>query len=212
MARGRGYAQNAQRRPSPAQAGLRGRGRNTARNGRGRGRRSRPSPLPFDSQAARESAELGNEGADVRAGLAAKFAAASNELGFGTGSANPYGESQENKRGYEANRRGILNTAGNQLYAGSTVNAQSNARAAYDRAQKAIEDRYAQAQGDYTGGVAETGRQEGLGELGIKEGAIKRAEASEPAPLAAGNRRRRGRGRVAAGSGLKQRSRGRGRV
>lgn len=153
--------------------------------------------MPFDSQAQRESLELGNEAGDTRASLAAKFAAAQDRLGFGGGSANPYSDSAENKQDLTNTNRGIANTAGNSLYAGSTLNARSQARSQYDKNQKAIEGAYSEATDAYTGGLAQTGRDESLGGLAIKEGAIGRAAATEPAPLAVG----RGRGRAASKAG-----------
>jgi hypothetical protein len=207
MARGRGpnYVANAARRVAAAKARQRGRGRVTPGKKAGRGKAGLAggsSAAPFDSQAQRESAELGNEAGDTRASLAAKYASAQNELGFGSGAANPYSRSAENKTDLANNTRGITNTAGNQLYAGSTANKQSATRSEYDKNQKALEDSYAEAQSAYTRGVAQTGRDEALGDAQIKEGAINRAAESEPAPQAVGAGRGRkavvrGRGRVA---------------
>lgn len=150
--------------------------------------------MPWDSQAQRESAELGNEGADTRASLASRFDRTQRDLGFGTGAGDPYSAAAENKTQLTNTQRGIMNTAGNQLYAGSTANAQSAARTSYDRTQKSLESSFADAQADFTRGTAQTTRDEQLGIAGIKEGAIGRAAASEPAPLGVG----RGRGRVGA--------------
>lgn len=202
MARGRNYVANSNRRLAAARARQRGRGRvaGGGGGGRGRGGLGPAAPMPWDSQAQRESGELGNEAADTRASLAAGYAKAQNELGFGAGASNPYSKSAENKDTLASNQRGITNTAGNQLYAGSTLNKQSGARSAYDKNQKALEDSYNEAQSAYTRGVAKTGRDESLGQNAIREGAIGRAAASEPEPLAVGGGRRkgvvRGRGRI----------------
>lgn len=190
MARGgRGYVQNAQRRLAVQKARLRGGGA----KGRGRGKLG-GSPMPFDSQAQRESSELGAEGADSRAALAAGYARAQSQLGFGTGASNPYSATAENKTSLTNNQRGIGTTAGNSLYSGSTLNAQSQARSGFDKAQAGIEDEVSQAQGEYTGGIARAARDEQIGQAGIKEGAIERAAASEPKPLGVG--RGTGRGRL----------------
>lgn len=156
--------------------------------------------MPWDSTAQRESAELGNEAADTRANLAAKSQRAQSELGFGSGADNPYSKSAENKDLLASNQRGITNTAGNQLYAGSTVNKQSGARSSYDKTQKSLEDSYAEEQAAYNRGVSQTGRDEALGKARIAEGAVGRAAASEPESLGVGGGRRggvvaRGRGR-----------------
>jgi hypothetical protein len=172
----------------------RGRDITTGRRPR-RGRGRRPiSPLPIDSQAVRESSQLGGEAADTRATLAARFTAAQNNLGFGSGADNPYSATAENKRALAADQRANLNTAGNSLYSGATLNASRQARGRYDRNQKAIEAKASEAQGDYTRGAEQTAREEATGNLGIKEGAISRAAATEPPSLAVGGRRR-GRGR-----------------
>ncbi|HXR30812.1 MAG TPA: hypothetical protein VN752_06695, partial [Solirubrobacterales bacterium] len=125
------------------------------------------------------------------------------ELGFGVGAGDPYSASAENKKQLGSAQRGIVNTAGTQLYAGSTVNAESSARSQYDKAQKGLEDEFAQAQAAYDRGLARSTRDEQLGALAIKEGAIGRAAASEPESLGVGGgggRRagaaRSGRGRV----------------
>lgn len=211
MARGRNYTANAARRLANARARARGRGRVAAggRRGAGRGKGSGlgpAAPMPWDSQAQRESGELGNEAADTRASLAAGYAKAQSELGFGSGAGNPYSRAAENKTQLESNQRGITNTAGNQLYAGSTLNKQSAARSSYDKNQKALEDSYAEAQNAYNRGVAKTARDESLGQSAIREGAIGRAAASEPEPLGVGGGRRkgvarRGRGRLPGGPG-----------
>lgn len=150
--------------------------------------------MPFDSQAQRESSTLTAEGADSRATLAANYARAQSQLGFGTGAGNPYSASSENKKALTDNQRGIGTAAGNSLYSGSTLNAQSQARSSYDKTQTGLEQEFADAQGEYTGGVARTARDEQLGRAGIKEGAIERAAASEPKPLGVG--RPGGRGRL----------------
>lgn len=204
MARGRGYVQNAQKRLALARARQKGKAPRQAGRGRGNGGGGLggPSPMPYDSQAQRESSTLQNEAADTRASLAARYQGAQNELGFGAGADNPYSQTAENKTNLANNQRGITNTAGNQLYAGSTLNKQSAARGEYDKTEKGLEDSYAEAQAAYNRGVAKTGRDEQLGLTQIREGAVNRAAASEPAPLGvggAGGRRAgvaRGRGRA----------------
>lgn len=203
MPRGRGYISNAQRRQARAQARGRG-GRGRGRGGRGRGGLGGPAPLPFDSQAQRESGALGNEAADTRASLGAGFDRAQRELGLGVGADNPYSAAAENEALLATNKRGITNTAGNQLYAGSTLNKQSAARGEYDKRQKQLEDSFAEAQSAYARGLARTGRDEALGGAAIKEGAIGRAAASEPQPLGVGRGRGRGRGQIREPRGVRR--------
>lgn len=172
-----------------------------------RGRRR--SPLPFDSQAQLESAELGNEAADTRSAVLSRYTRAQGELGFGLGAGDPYSALAENRTRLESDRRGIRNTAGNQLYAGSVINAQSAARTAFDRRQKDIDSAIAEEQSDFNRGQLQTSRDEALGNAAIKEGAIKRAAATEPQPLAPGRGRRRGRGRMMPAPRGNRRGRGR---
>lgn len=190
----------------------RGRGLNQRGKRQARGR-VKTSPAPFDATALRESSTLTAEGADERAALQAGYAKAQSQLGFGAGAGNPYGASEENKSNLANAQRANLNTAGNSLYSGATLNAASAARSTYDKTQKRIEDEASQAQDQYTGGIASTARDEAVGQVGIKGEAIERAAATEPAPLAPGRRKAartpRARGRV--GANLNPR-RGRGRV
>lgn len=165
--------------------------------------------MPFDSRAARESAELGNEAADARASLLDQYNRAQHDLGFGAGEANPYGSTALNRDKLASDQRGVANTAGNSLYAGSTINARRQATSRYDRRQKEIEQDIASAEADFTSGQAQTTRDEAIGQTGIKEGAVQRAAASEPQPLGVGRRRGRGRSGARASN---RRGRGRGRV
>lgn len=172
----------------------RGRGQNRGKRGRRSGRgRGGPSPIPIDAKGAREAAELGNEGSDTRVGLAANYDRAQRQLGFGVGAGDPYTAEAENKDQLANRNRGIGTTAGNQLYSGATLNARSAARSTYDKNQKDLEEKEAQASTDYTTGMARVGRDEQTGATGIKQESIERRAATEPPPLAAGKRRGRGR-------------------
>ena len=165
------------------------------RRPRGRGLRGRkPSPLPFDSQAQRESGELGNEAADTLANLAAAYNRAQSQLGFGIGADSPYAASALNRDQLTTAQRGAVNGSGRQLYAGSTLNKLSAARGRYDRNQKQIEDEIAEAQSSFNQGTTQTQRDELLGRASIKAGAIERAAAQGPQPLGVGLGRGRGRG------------------
>lgn len=181
---------------------------------RGRGRNA-PAAMPWDSQAERESAELGNEAGDTRASLAADYERFQREAGFGLGADNPYSAAATLKQQRDSNRRGTLNTAGNQIYAGSTINKLRGANRRYDVGYQKLQDQNAQAQAAYQRGLGRTQRDQQQGAAAIKEGALNRKVASEPQPLAAGPGRRsrrraglRGRGRQN-NSAARRRSRGR---
>ena len=77
--------------------------------------------------------------------LAADYNRAQSQLGFGVGADNPYAALTLNRDQLATNQRGIVNGSGRQLYAGSTLNKQSAARSQYDRNQKEIEDKIAEA-------------------------------------------------------------------
>ena len=153
--------------------------------------------MPWDSQAERESAELGNEAADTQTSLGADYERFQRELGFGVGADNPYSQVAQLKERRDNNRRGTLNTAGNQIYAGSTVNRLRGANRQYDVGYQQAQDQFAQAQAAYGRGVGSTQRDTQQGLSRIQEGALNRKVASEPQPLAVPNRGR-GRGRGAA--------------
>lgn len=142
--------------------------------------------MPWDSTAERESATLGNEAGDTRASLAAKWQAQQEELGLGEGASNPYSHASQLSRERDANQRGITNTAGANLYAGSTVNAQRTATRQYDEGLGQLTAAYDRSKAAYERGTGQTDRDYQLGVSKIKEGAINRALESEPAPLAPG--------------------------
>lgn len=173
----------------PRGRGQSNRGKRGRRPGRGRG----ASPVPVDARGAREAAELGNASSDNRVTLAANYDRAQRKLGFGVGAGDPYSLEAENKDQLANRQRGIKTTAGNQLYSGATLNAASAARSTYDKNQKDLEEKEAEARTDYATGSAQTTRDEQTGLTGIKGEAIERKVATEPAPRAVGSKKGRGR-------------------
>jgi hypothetical protein len=151
--------------------------------------------MPFDAQAQRESGELGLERSSALANLSTARQTEQEESGLGAGGSSPYSAAALLKRQRDNGQRGVLTTAGNQLYSGSTLNKSRAVGRNYDEGMKQLEAQDARAQAAYERGTAETNQAYQLGSGGIKEGAIKRAEATEPPPLAAGRGRGRGRGR-----------------
>jgi len=165
----------------------------------------RREPMPYDSTAEREGAELGNEAGDTRAQLTNQFVRAQEDLGFGAGATNPYSSAALLARERAASQRGNLNTAGNSLYAGSTLNAARETETRYDEGRKKLEASYDRARTDYEQGGQETERDYKLGLAKIKEGALNRALEREPAPVAPGRRA----GNRVRGAGHRQPGRGR---
>jgi hypothetical protein len=183
--------------------GRMGIGQNRALGG-GRSRRPQPrgkipgtSPLPWDSTAERNSGSLLRERNDAVTGGAADWQGQQEELGLGAGAGNPYSKMATLGNQRDIGNRAVRNSAGNQLYAGSTVNASRGVASAYDRGRQSIEAAFARGQAAYEQRKreAETGYESGLGEL--QEGALNRAIAQTPqaAPLGRRKRRQRGRGR-----------------
>jgi hypothetical protein len=164
-------------------AGARGQ---TGRPGPARPGRLTKTVSPWDSQAERESSEAGFERAATGANLTAARNAEEEQSGLGAGADNPYSDAAMLKRQREANSRGQLNTAGNSLYSGSTLNAQREISSAYDRSYNALTTKDALQAAAFQRGTDETNREYELGLDKIKEGALNRALESEPAPLAVG--------------------------
>jgi hypothetical protein len=180
-------------RPGDAAAGARGQ---TGRPGRGRPGRFGKAVSPWDSQAEREQSEAGFEKAQTTADLAGERQAQEEQSGLGpAGADNPYSDAAMLKRQRESSSRGQLNTAGNQLYAGSTINAQRGIQSAYDQSYNQLTATDAQQAAANARGVNTANREYELGLAKIKEGAYNRALETEPAPLAVGSRGGR-RGRV----------------
>lgn len=154
-----------------------------------------PAPLPIDARAIGEESELGLERTSRLADVTAQQRDLEDQYGFGAGASNPYSDAARLARERDAGQRGALNTAGNQIYAGSTINKERGVAAAYDRNRQALEASYNSKQDQLGRTQAETGQAYQLGLGRIKEGALERALSSEPAPLAVGNGRQRTRRR-----------------
>lgn len=148
-----------------------------------------PTPLPWDSAAQRESSELGNQAADTRASLANRFQRQQEEIGLGEASDNPYSHAAQLARERDNAQRAVTTTAGSNLYAGSTVNAQRQVLGQYDEGLKRLEGSYDQAKADYEGGTQRTQRDYQQGLAAIREGALRRFLQTEPTPIAPGGHR-----------------------
>jgi len=169
-------------RSGGAAAGAQGQ---TGKPGSGRGSRFRPSPMPFDSQANREGSELDFESAEASNDLGATRRAEQEQSGLGDEFANnPYSDAAMLKRQRDASSRGALNTAGNSLYSGSTLNRQSEIASRYDQGYQDLTAADARGAAAYQTGTDTAARSYQLGLGKIKEGAINRALESEPAPQA----------------------------
>ncbi|HEX7246424.1 MAG TPA: hypothetical protein VF245_12765 [Solirubrobacterales bacterium] len=142
--------------------------------------------MPWDSTAQREASGLGNEAADTRASLSNRWQQQQEEMGLGEGASNPYSHASQLARERDNNQRGVTNTAGNNLYSGSTVNAQRQTQSQYDEGFNQLTAAYDRSKQAFERGSGKTERDYQQGMAAIKEGAINRALASEPQPLAPG--------------------------
>jgi hypothetical protein len=174
------------RRPARGDTAAGARGQ-TGRPGRGRGGLNAPPPAPWDARAEREATETGLEHEEAGTDLAAKRRSEQEQSGLGpAGADNPYSDAAMLKRQREAGSRGQLNTAGNQLYAGSTLNAQDQIASTYDQGFNALTAADAAGQAAYERGKNTANKGYELGLAKIREGALDRVLQSEPAPLAVG--------------------------
>lgn len=137
--------------------------------------------MPWDSQAEREWGDSERGYNDRVAGLQGDWVAREDWYGLG-GVSNPYSQAALLSHRHEVDQRGVMNSAGLQLYSGSTVNRRAAAdrsfnidleslRAAYE-AERARKDR-----------EVESARHDWEREQGaIREGAAGRAAEREPPP------------------------------
>jgi len=143
-----------------------------------------PAAQPWDAQAERESGAAGRKFGDTYADITGGWNAREEWYGYGETS-NPYSQAALLSHRHDVDNRTVLNSANNQLYAGSTVNRHQAAdrrfsidsealKAAFE-AERAKKDReLQQAEHEYGDEIA-----------GIREGPILRAEELEPAPAPA---------------------------
>lgn len=186
LGRGRAIAgPGAARRRRPSRPG-----RN---RGRGRGGFGAPAPAPWDSGAGGlASAALRNR-ENALAGIRGDFRYQQQQFGLGSGGETPYSQAAALKRQRKIGNKSNLNSAGLQLYSGSTINRARGVASAYDRGRQRLEADYArvqertkqreaQARGEYGDALAEA-----------REGALDRAaeQSPEPEPLPGRGRGRR---------------------
>lgn len=111
--------------------------------------------MPWDVAAANSEADAVQGRNNALTGLGSGWLRKQQEYGlegpWADYASNPYSRASLLQRSYDNAKRGSLNTAGNQLYAGSYVNAQNsnthNFNLGHDELQKAYDSDYAQYQG-----------------------------------------------------------------
>lgn len=187
-----------QSRPARANTGV-SRGR-PARPSAGQNGGGRPNPLigarsgsqataggstamPWDSQATMEEAGSYRNASDKLAGLRGNWDAEQRSIGIGQGyENNPYSQASLLQRQREIGNRGTINRAGNQLYAGSTVNRLGGVERGYQEGRSQLQERYearraqVEREEQATQNEIQTEREQAQIE------AIRRAEEQAPAP------------------------------
>jgi len=99
--------------------------------------------MPWDSQATMETAGAYRNAEDKLAGLRGNWDAEQRSIGIGQGyENNPYSQASLLQRQREIGLRGTLNGAGNQLYAGSTVNRLGSVEHGYSEGYAHLNERY----------------------------------------------------------------------
>lgn len=140
-----------------------------------------PAGAPWDAQAEREFGAGQQAYNDKFAGLEGDWKAREEWYGLGETN-NPYSQASLLSHRHEVDERSVLNSAGLQLYSGSTVNRHAAADRSYGVGLESLRAAYAAEQARKTR-EEEAAAHEWEREAGaIGEGATERASEREPAP------------------------------
>lgn len=140
-----------------------------------------PAGAPWDAQAEREWGGGENKYRDKMAGIQGDWAYRQEWYGLG-GASNPYSQAALLQHRHEVDNRTVMNSAGNQLYAGSTVDRHAAADRTFDVAYKQLEAAYAAENAKREREEAEARHEWEDEQAAIREGAVGRAEEVEPPP------------------------------
>jgi len=146
-----------------------------------------PAPVgsPWDAQAEREAGESQTSYGDQLAMLQGNWQAREDWYGLGATN-NPYSQASLLQRRHEVEQRGVLTGSGNQLYAGSTVNARAATDRRYSVDREALEAQFAAESSQHEREQEALQHARGAEGGRIKEGAIGREEEREPPPAPLG--------------------------
>jgi hypothetical protein len=110
---------------------------------------SQPVASPWNAQAANSEAGALKREEDSLAGLSSQWLLTQQRYGlegpYADYKSNPYSEAARLQRSYDNARRGTVNGAGLQLYAGSTVNHQNQNTSHFNEGRDSLEKAYAAA-------------------------------------------------------------------
>jgi hypothetical protein len=140
-----------------------------------------PAGAPWDAQAERESGAGLQAYGDKYSGLEGDWKSRKEWYGLGETN-NPYSQASLLSHRHEVDNRAVLNSAGNHLYAGSTVNAHQSADRRFSVGLESLKAAYAAEEARKTR-EEEAAKHEWEREQGeIAEGALTRAAEREPPP------------------------------
>jgi hypothetical protein len=109
--------------------------------------------MPWDVAAANSEAVAGKRLANSVTGLDAGWLATEQDYGLDPGfddaASNPYSRATLLQRSYDNAKRGTLNSAGNQLYAGSYINHQNQNTFQFNKGRDELQKSYAAAHAQY---------------------------------------------------------------
>ena len=105
--------------------------------------------------------------------------------GFNDYKSNPYSRAALLEQSYQNANRGTINSAGLQLYSGSTSNALDANRGAYGRSRDELAKTYRDALGEISAGRAKAAQERAEAEREAEWDRIAAAESAEPEPEAA---------------------------
>ncbi len=114
--------------------------------------------MPWDIAAANDEADAQRRLSNTLSGLDAGWIGTENEYGLAPGfnnyASNPYSRAALLQRSYDDARRGTLNSAGNQLYAGSYINAENTNTHDFSLGRDELEKARGRAYSEYIGNKA----------------------------------------------------------
>jgi len=123
------------------------------------------------------------------AGIASNEDFERRRIGLGAGyENNPYSQASLLQRQREIGNRGTINRAGNQLYAGATVNRLGGVERGYNEGRYNLEQSLAAKEAGWNQQRQEAEAKQQEAQLAAQEGALERAanEAPAPAPVGGG--------------------------
>lgn len=147
---------------------------------------SGPAPTPWNSKAEQIVAGARRNYLNAQGNFDLAESEAKQDYGLDPGfndyKANPYSRAALLEQSYQNANRGTLNSAGLQLYSGSTSNALSGNRSTFDFNKNALANSYREALGEITQGRTKAAEEKAEAEQQAEWDRISAAEAVEPDP------------------------------